>query len=78
MKIAVSIPDPVFAEAEALAKQLKFSRSKLYARALNEFVANHSADTITEAMNAVVDAAGQDQDAFVREAGRRVLARSEW
>ena len=78
MKVAVSIPDPVFAEAEALARQLKYSRSKLYARAIGDFVQNHAPDRITEAMNAAVDAAGQPADAFVRKAGQRILARSEW
>jgi metal-responsive CopG/Arc/MetJ family transcriptional regulator len=78
MKVAVSIPDPVFADAEALAKQLKFSRSKLYARALGAFVASHAPERVTEAMNAAVDAAGQQPDAFVRQAGQRILARSEW
>jgi metal-responsive CopG/Arc/MetJ family transcriptional regulator len=34
MKVAVSIPDDVFAEAEALAKRMKSSRSEIYSRAL--------------------------------------------
>jgi metal-responsive CopG/Arc/MetJ family transcriptional regulator len=38
MKIAVSIPDEVFAEAESLAQRLNTSRSELYSRALTEFV----------------------------------------
>jgi metal-responsive CopG/Arc/MetJ family transcriptional regulator len=78
MKIAVSIPDPIFAEAEGLAKQLKLSRSKVYARALSEFVANHAPDRITEAMNAAVDAAGSEPDSFVQEGGRRIFNRVEW
>lgn len=78
MKVAVSIPDPVFSDAEDLARRLKFSRSKLYARALGEFIANHEPDQLTEAMNAAVDAAGQQPDDFVREAGRRIAAHSEW
>lgn len=78
MKIAVSIPDPIFAEAEGLAKQLKLSRSKVYARALGEFVANHAPDRITEAMNAAVDAAGSEPGSFVREGGRRIFNSVEW
>ena len=78
MKVAVSIPDPVFAEAEDLARRLKYSRSKLYARAIDDFVQSHAPDRITEAMNAAVDAAGQPEDSFVRKAGQRILARSEW
>ena len=48
MKVAVSIPDPIFMEAEAVARRLKLSRSKVYARALGEFVANHAPDRTTE------------------------------
>jgi hypothetical protein len=78
MKVAVSIPDPVFAEAEILAKQLKLSRSKVYARALGEFVANHAPDRITEMADAAADALGGETDPFVREAGRRILKQVEW
>jgi hypothetical protein len=78
MKVAVSIPDPIFAEAEGLAKQLKLSRSKVYARALGEFVANHAPDRITEAINTAVDAEGNESDAFVREGGRRIFDRVKW
>lgn len=78
MKVAVSIPDPVFAQAEALARQLRFSRSKLYARAIGAFVESHSPDRVTAAMNAAVDAAGSQPDGFVRVAGQRILSRSEW
>ena len=42
MKIAVSIPDPVFKAAERLAKRLGVSRSELYARAIDEFNRNHA------------------------------------
>jgi hypothetical protein len=38
MKVAVSIPDDVFAEAEALAKRMKSSRSEIYSGALGEFI----------------------------------------
>jgi metal-responsive CopG/Arc/MetJ family transcriptional regulator len=43
MKVAVSIPDPIFAEAEALVKQFGTSRSELYRRALGEFISRHPA-----------------------------------
>jgi metal-responsive CopG/Arc/MetJ family transcriptional regulator len=78
MKVAVSIPDPVFSEAEALARRLNASRSEIYARALNAFVATHSADRVTEALNAVVDDIGDGADDFVREAARQALSRADW
>jgi metal-responsive CopG/Arc/MetJ family transcriptional regulator len=78
MKVAVSIPDPVFSEAEALARRLNASRSQIYARALDAFVATHAPERVTEALNAVIDAAGGEPDAFVRRAARQTLQRSEW
>lgn len=78
MKVAVSIPEPIFADAERLAKRLKTSRSELYARALDAYVDKHDPDRITERINAVIDAVGQEDLAFVREAGRRILERNDW
>lgn len=79
MKVAVSIPEPIFAEAEILAKLMKLSRSGIYARALEEFVSSHSHARLTEAMNAAIEAAGGDEfDPFVQQAGRRILQQSDW
>jgi metal-responsive CopG/Arc/MetJ family transcriptional regulator len=78
MKTAISIPDDVFEEAEHLATRLRTSRSQLYSRALREFVARHSPDQITEAMNRVVEETGGQVDDFTRRASRRVLEEIEW
>jgi metal-responsive CopG/Arc/MetJ family transcriptional regulator len=78
MKVAVSIPDRIFAEAERLAAHLKTSRSQLYARALALFVGTHAQDRVTEKMNAVVDDIGAPSDSFGRAAARRVFERVEW
>jgi metal-responsive CopG/Arc/MetJ family transcriptional regulator len=78
MKVAVSIPDPVFAEAEQLAAHLKTSRSNLYARALAAFVGNHAQERVTEKMNAVVDTVDASPDLFSKAAARRVFERVEW
>lgn len=42
MKVAVSIPDGVFGEAEQLAKEQGASRSALYSKALREYLGRHS------------------------------------
>ena len=78
MKVAVSIPDPIFAEAETLAKQFKTSRSELYSRALGAFIGLHAPEHVTEAMNAVADVIGAEPDAFTAAAARHVLSRVEW
>jgi metal-responsive CopG/Arc/MetJ family transcriptional regulator len=78
MKVAVSIPDDVFAEAESLAKQLKASRSEIYSRALGEFLGRHAPDRVTEQMNQVIASVGEEGDPFSQRAARRVLRRVEW
>jgi metal-responsive CopG/Arc/MetJ family transcriptional regulator len=78
MKTAVSIPDQVFEEAERLANELRTSRSKLYSRALQEYVARHAPDRLTEAMNRVIEKVGNDVEDFSQRAARRVLEQVEW
>jgi len=78
MKIAVSVPDDVFEEAEQLARRMKRSRSEVYSRALAEYVARHAPDRVTEAMDRVLTEIGEQPDQFVRAASRRVLKRSDW
>ena len=79
MKIAVSIPDEVFAEAESLAQRLNTSRSELYSRALTEFVGHHAPERVTEQMDQVVTDVGESEpDVFRAEAARRVFNRTAW
>jgi len=79
MKTAVSIPDKVFADAEQLAKTLKTSRSQLYSRALQEYVARHAPDEVTEALNQVcADVEDGDDSSLVSAASQRTLKRTEW
>lgn len=78
MKTAVSIPDDIFERAERLASREQRSRSDVYAAALDQYLARHARDEITETMNRVCDEVGESDDAFLAAAGRRVLDRAEW
>jgi len=78
MKTAVSIPDDVFADAERLASRLQISRSKMYARALAEFVARHDDDRVTALMDQAVREAGGEGDSFLRGAAQQASQRVEW
>ncbi|MGH7912204.1 MAG: hypothetical protein ACREQM_13105 [Candidatus Dormibacteraceae bacterium] len=78
MKTAVSIPNEVFEEAERLARGTKRTRSYVYSRALAEYVARHSPERVTEAMDRALEEIAEARDDFGREAARRVLERSEW
>lgn len=77
MKTAVSIPDHLFERAERLAWQGRRSRSEVYAAALDEYLARHAQDEVTDAMNRICDDVVGDDDAFLA-AGWRVLADTEW
>lgn len=80
MKTAISVPDDVFAAAERFAQSSGRSRSELYSTAVREYVARHAPDQITADLDALIEELGEDAriDPFVQEAGRRVLASTEW
>ncbi len=78
MKTAVSVPDDVFESAERLARRERRSRSEVYSAALREYVARHSPDEITEAIDQVVGDVGGSIDPFVDAAGARILETTEW
>lgn len=78
MKTAVSIPDDVFDRAERLARRTKKSRSRLFSDALKEYVARHTPEEVTEAMNKALGEIGEQGDDFVMAATRRTLEKSEW
>jgi metal-responsive CopG/Arc/MetJ family transcriptional regulator len=78
MKTAISIPDDLFESAELLARRTKKSRSQLFSDAIREYVARHSVDRVTLAMDRVCAALEESSDEFVSRAAGRVLERSEW
>ena len=63
MKTAVSIPDPIFHDAEALAKRLGMSRSELFSRALTAYLEAHKHDSVREALDTIYsqDASSLDE-----------------
>jgi metal-responsive CopG/Arc/MetJ family transcriptional regulator len=75
MKTAISIPDPLFAAAEAVARQLGLSRSALYARALRRYLLRHQQAGVTERLNTIYAAHPSHADRDVLIAQRARLAR---
>ena len=78
MKTAISMPDDLFAAADALARRLGVSRSGLVAAALAEYVAKHRAAKISERLDAVYAAEEARVDRSLSRAQREVLEQSEW
>jgi predicted transcriptional regulator len=72
MKTAISISDPVFKSAEQLASRLRLSRSALYSKALEAFLAEHRDDLVTSRLNEVY---GGKEGAFVLDPD---LASMQW
>ena len=78
MKTAISLPKDVFERAERLALKARKSRSQVYCEALREYVARHSPDDVTDALNRAMERIGQPEDRFVTLASASALARVEW
>ena len=78
MKVAVSIPDPLFDEAEKVSQRLRIPRSQLYARALRAYVRSHSGDEITARMNAALERVGDAEEAGWEGPGLEVVRREKW
>ena len=53
MKVAVSIPDPIFEAAERLAKQRNVPRSQIFAEALAAYVESRGSEAVTSKLNEV-------------------------
>jgi len=78
MKIAISVPDPVFHAAEKLAANLKTSRSQLYSEALASYVNAHTSYNVTERLNAVYAVEGSALAPEFAAAQSKSLIRETW
>jgi hypothetical protein len=82
MKVAVSIPDPVFRSIERAAKRLGISRSELISRAAAAFIDEQRSREVTASYDRAFGAeepAAVDVDArFRQEAARLRLLDVEW
>ena len=79
-KKQVDDPDDVARSAESLAKQMHIPRSRLYIKAIREFVRKHRDEAITASLNEVYsqDLESDDEKKFRRLAAKQVLERAEW
>ena len=78
MKVAISIPDPLFKSAEHLAKKLKKPRSQLYAEALASYIGVSDPKTITENLNQIYGPTPASIDPALEKAQAEVLADETW
>jgi hypothetical protein len=78
MKTAVSVPDDLFRMAEAAARRLRVSRSKLYATAISEFLDRQQTSAVTERLNEVYSRHPAKVDSALLRAQLRSLDKDSW
>ena len=78
MKVAISLPDPLFSAAEQMAERLHVSRSQLYAQALSEYLDKRQEAVITARLNAVFGETPQDVEQAIKKAQLKVLDDEAW
>jgi len=78
VKVAVSVPEPVFEAAERVSKRMRIPRSQLYSRAIAAFVRQHSGEDVTKALNAVYAKHSSALDPAWESASLEVLRRENW
>jgi hypothetical protein len=77
MKVAISLPDPIFEAAEAICKRLGVPRSRFYAKAIEGQVRTHQADEIREALDEVYGSEASSLDPTLKRLQADAL-REEW
>lgn len=77
MKIAISVPDPLFEAAERLRRELGFTRSGLYSQALQKLVDSYTAGEIRESLAAVYGSEDSSLDPALDRLQAEAL-REEW
>ncbi len=78
MKVAISLPDPLFSAAEQMAERLHVSRSQLYAQALSEYLDKRQEAVITARLNAVFGETPQGVEQAIKKAQLKVLDDEAW
>ena len=78
MKAAISIPDPLFEEAEAAARDLGLTRSKLIQTALEEFLKRRRDAEVTRRLNKSYTENPPEPDPFLDYLVLEGMKRVEW
>ncbi|MBI4331814.1 MAG: CopG family transcriptional regulator [Chloroflexi bacterium] len=81
VKIAISIEKPLFDEVEALAKEMKVSRSHLFSLATRELIQRRKNQKLIDAINAAYEEPADAAEARLRarmKSRHRQLVKDQW
>lgn len=72
------MPEDVFRTAEHFARERKLSRSALFTRAMEEFLAHHQQDGVTERLNRVYTSEDSSLDPVICQLQLASLPKEQW
>lgn len=78
MKVAVSIPDPIFEAAERLAKKRRMARSQLFAEALEAYLEARDSQAVTASLNEVYAKEPSELDEGLKKAQYDSIDHEAW
>jgi len=78
MKVAISVPDIVFQEADRFAKLRGIPRSKLFTEALEAYLAQRGPEAMTAQLNRVYETETSELDESFIRAQSAVLKDEAW
>ena len=78
MKTAISIPDKLFNAADRYAKNHGYSRSRLFAEAVAQYLGQHPSDQITQKLNEVYSSEPAELDEALAIIQANSIAKEEW
>jgi metal-responsive CopG/Arc/MetJ family transcriptional regulator len=78
MKVAVSIPDPIFEAAERLAKQRRVPRSQLFAEALEAYLEARDAQAVTASLNEIYASESSALEEGLQKAQHDSIVHEAW
>jgi metal-responsive CopG/Arc/MetJ family transcriptional regulator len=78
MKVAISLPDEIYREADSVAKSLGVSRSELYARAVADFLDLRRPARIIAQLNEVYRTRRASVDPALARMQKRTVQKEKW
>jgi len=78
MKTAISLPDALFEEADATARRLGISRSRLFAEAVARYLAEQRAAGVTERLDVVYGRSSSRLDPLIEQLQHVSVFDGDW
>jgi metal-responsive CopG/Arc/MetJ family transcriptional regulator len=78
MKVAVSIPDPIFEAADQLAKERNIPRSQIFTEALSSYLELRNSESVTALLNEIYGREPSQVDEALMKAQFDVIRHEAW